>query len=79
MRRPHKVGLWGCKELRQAKSIFWVNKDLSAADLALLDTLGSVLPALESLILSEPSAAARPDDGVQRQGGRGWARARCRP
>jgi len=49
-----KVGLRSCKELREAKVIYWYNKGLTAADLTLLGTLGSVLPALETLSLSIP-------------------------
>ena len=59
----HKVGLRSCKELREATRIAWFNKGLSAADLATLGTLGSVLSALEVLCLSEPTASP---DGVQR-------------
>jgi hypothetical protein len=59
-----------CKELREAKSIRWLRscttmreaKEITAADLGLLGTLGSVLPALEFLALSEPAAGP---DGVQ--------------
>ena len=40
-------------------------RGLSAADLATLSTLGSVLPALEMLTLYETSGSAGPD-GVQR-------------
>jgi len=58
-----KVGLRGCKELREAKEVSWINKGLAADDLALLGTLGSVLPALESLVLFGPAAGP---DGVQR-------------
>eukprot|EP00964_Phaeocystis_antarctica_P103283 scaffold68563_cov69-Phaeocystis_antarctica.AAC.5 len=58
-----KMGLWSCKELREAKVIRWYKQGLSAADLALLGTLGSVLPALKQLILSEPATGP---DGVQR-------------
>ena len=58
-----KMGLRSCKELREAKAVYLVNKGLSTADLALLGKLGSVLSALESLILSEPAAGP---DGVQR-------------
>jgi len=48
----HKLGIKrGCKGLREAKGLSW-HKDLSSDDLALLGTLGSVLPALESLDLS---------------------------
>ena len=44
-----KVGLRSCKELREAKEVWWLNKGLSEDDLqrCLLGTLGSVLPALE--------------------------------
>eukprot|EP00964_Phaeocystis_antarctica_P147809 scaffold114515_cov63-Phaeocystis_antarctica.AAC.1 len=41
-----KVGMRGCKELREATKLEWLNKGLAAADLATLSTLGSVLPAL---------------------------------
>ena len=51
-----KAGLRSCKELREAKSVDWVDKGLSVTDLALLGTLGSVLPALEKLALYETSA-----------------------
>eukprot|EP00964_Phaeocystis_antarctica_P130480 scaffold94342_cov87-Phaeocystis_antarctica.AAC.1 len=58
-----KVGLRSCKELREAKNVECYNTGLSAADLALLGTLGSVLPALESLLLCDSSAGP---NGVQR-------------
>eukprot|EP00964_Phaeocystis_antarctica_P095103 scaffold61673_cov69-Phaeocystis_antarctica.AAC.2 len=58
-----KMGMRSCKELREAKEIRWGG--LSAADLALLSTLGSVLPALESLILVDEDTSAGPD-GMQR-------------
>eukprot|EP00964_Phaeocystis_antarctica_P016360 scaffold9046_cov64-Phaeocystis_antarctica.AAC.3 len=58
-----KVGLRSCKELREAKEVAWGEKDLTAADLALLGTLGSVLPALEKLVLYGQSIGP---DGVQR-------------
>eukprot|EP00964_Phaeocystis_antarctica_P024145 scaffold13520_cov57-Phaeocystis_antarctica.AAC.2 len=61
-----KVGLRSCKELREAKHIVWYNKGLTVADLVLLGTLGSVLPALEKLVLVERSGAAADPDGVQR-------------
>eukprot|EP00964_Phaeocystis_antarctica_P131974 scaffold95980_cov36-Phaeocystis_antarctica.AAC.1 len=61
----HKVGMSSCKELRDATDVKWNEKGLSAADLATLGTLGSVLPALEQLVLAETSGAAGPD-GVQR-------------
>ena len=60
-----KVGLRGCKELREATQFRWWDKDLSEADLATLAKLGSVLPALESLLLYESSGSFNPD-GVQR-------------
>ena len=58
-----KVGLRSCKALREAKEVYWFNNGLTAADLTLLGTLGSVLPALERLLLQEPAAGL---DGVQR-------------
>ena len=58
-----KLGKRSCKELREAKSVDSWHKGLSADDLATLGTLGSVLPALESLYLIEPTAGP---DGVQR-------------
>ena len=69
-----KVWLRSCKELCEAKLVDWRDKGLSSHDLALLGTLGSVLSALETLVLIEPAAGP---DGVQRLR-RGWARARCR-
>ena len=54
-----KVGMRNCRELREANSIQLSNiKDLSAADLATLAKLGSVLPALEVLLLTECSGSA---------------------
>ena len=44
-----KVGMRDCRELREATQIFWWDKGLTAADLATLAKLGSVLPALEVL------------------------------
>ena len=66
-----KLRMRSCKELREAKSIRWSRSctsmcgvpEITAADLGLLGTLGSVLPALEDLCLSEPAAGP---DGVQR-------------
>ena len=52
-----------CKELHEAKMVEWLQKGLSSDDLALLGTLGSVLPALEELHLWEPAAGP---DGVPR-------------
>ena len=49
-----------CKELREARDIY---KDLSADDMALLGTLGSVLPALKSLTLYGNSAG--PDGALR--------------
>jgi len=60
-----KMGMRSCKELREAAEVSFSDKGLSAADLATLGLLGSVLPALESLILSERSGSAGPD-GVLR-------------
>eukprot|EP00964_Phaeocystis_antarctica_P101415 scaffold66894_cov70-Phaeocystis_antarctica.AAC.2 len=60
-----KLGLRSCKELRQAKRVVCRDKGLTATDLATLGTLGSVLPALETLMLADGSGAAGLD-GVQR-------------
>ena len=59
-----KMGMRSCKELRVAKEVYLLNKDLTAADLGLLGTLGSVLSALEMLILSSFTIAAIPN-GLQ--------------
>ena len=58
-----KLGHRNCKELREATGISSWNKGLTADELKLLGTLGSVLPALQKLILNEPTAGA---DGMQR-------------
>ena len=58
-----RAGMRSCKELREAKEVTCLDKKLSAADLTLLGTLGSVLPALETLYLYEPKAGP---DSVQR-------------
>ena len=58
-----KAGKGSCKELREAKMIVWSRNGLSSDHLALLGTLGSVLPALKTLHLIEPTAGP---DGVQR-------------
>jgi len=58
-----KAGHWSCKALREAKEVHCITKGLSSDDLALLGTLGSVLPALEELRLNEPAAGP---DGVPR-------------
>ena len=55
-----KLGM-SCKELREAKEVWLQRRGLSSDDLALLGTLGSVLPALKRLGLDEPTG-----DGVQR-------------
>ena len=60
-----KMGMRSCKELREETNIIWTSTCLSAAEWALLGTLGSVLPALERLTLFGPADAAGPD-GVQR-------------
>ena len=59
-----KVFMGSCKELREEKMAHWSIEDLSVAELALLGTLGSVLPALEKLSLSEPTSG--PHYGVPR-------------
>ena len=51
-----KLGHRNCKALREAKVVYWCNKGLTADELKLLGTLGSVLPALETLHLCEPAA-----------------------
>jgi hypothetical protein len=58
-----KAGKRSCKELREAKAVSWNQNGLSSDDLALLGTLGSVLPVLEELPLIEPAAGP---DGVPR-------------
>ena len=58
-----KLGKRSCKELREAKTVRCNRKGLSVDDLATLGTLSSVLPALEMLNLTEPTAGP---DGVQR-------------
>ena len=58
-----KLGHRNCKELREAKGVCWWNKGLTADELKLLGTLGSVLPALKTLSLCEPAAGP---DGMQR-------------
>ena len=70
-----KVGMRDCKELREATEVRWYGQDFSAADLATLAKLGSVLPALKELDLQEYSGSAGADGGVfqimaeeQRQG-----------
>merc|ERR1740139_1975033 len=60
-----KVGMRGCKELREATVVQWRENGLSSTDLALLGTLGAVLPALKNLNIIDYYGAAGPD-GVQR-------------
>ena len=60
-----KVGMQSCKELREATAVEWRHKGLSAADLAALATLGSVLPSLGWLILNERSGSAGLDGVLQ--------------
>ena len=57
-----KLGHRNCKALREAKGVRCWRKSLSADELKLLGTLGSVLPALEDMTLREPAAGP---DGVQ--------------
>ena len=58
-----KLGYRNCKALREAKAVFCCNKKgLTADELKLLGTLGSVLPALEELKLCNPAAGP---DGVR--------------
>jgi len=63
-----KLGHGNRKALREAKAGFRCNEDLTADELELLGTLGSVLPALEELDLSMLRSARRKvgTDGVQR-------------
>ena len=51
-----KARKWSCKVLREAEMLNWFHRGLTSADLALLGTLGLVLPALETLYLTEPTA-----------------------
>ena len=60
-----KMGMRDCRELREETEVRWWGKRPSAADLATLAKLGSVLPALEFLSLMECSGSAGPD-GVLR-------------
>ena len=56
-----RMGMRDCKELREATWIELRWKELSAANMATLAKLGSVLPALERLSLDQPSGSAGPD------------------
>ena len=60
-----KMGMQDCTALRQKKTVNGAEKGLTAADLATLAKLGSVLPALESLHLFDDSGSAGLD-GVSR-------------
>ena len=72
-----KAGMRSCKALREAKSFDCYDKGLAATDLALLGTLGALLPSLLVLHLSESSGAACGPDGIQRLlGGLGTLQAR---
>ena len=67
----HKAGLRSCmrscKELREAKMVTWVEKGLSASELATLGSLGSVLPMLEDLkIIEGTEGSTAGPDGAQR-------------
>ena len=64
----HTRQLRSCKDLREAKHIELHDKGLTTADLAMLGTLGSLLPALEKLFLcmDSPSMERLGPDGVQR-------------
>ena len=57
----HKLGMQSCKELREAKEVV-CSAAFTEAELSLLGTLGSALPALERLCLLGESG----HDGVQR-------------
>ena len=58
-----KLGMRSFEDLREAREVSSVYKSLCAADLATLGGLGSVLPALKILTLSESTTAP---DGVRR-------------
>ena len=60
-----KVGMPDSKELREATGVEWYEKGLTAADLATLAKLGSVLSALVVLSLTERSGSAGPDGGLR--------------
>jgi len=54
-----KLGHRNCKALREATEVDLYNKGLTAEELKLLGTLGSMLPALETLTLCERAAGVR--------------------
>ena len=64
-----KIGVRSCKELREVKVVRLVNKDLVADDLATLGSLGSVLPALETLTLVSLDVGSGPDGQAFTVGG----------
>ena len=70
-----KLGYPDCKALREAKEIRLFNKGLTADELKLLGTLGSVLPALELDPIESPRRHAAAGGGA----GRGRAAGRDRP
>ena len=61
-----KIGVLSCKALREATGVELGNRGLSSTDLATLATLGSVLPALEWLLLDDECSGSTCPDGVQR-------------
>ena len=58
-----KLGDRRTKKLLKARAVYWSDLGLTEADLSLLGTLGSVLPALDDMWLDEPAAGP---DGMQR-------------
>jgi hypothetical protein len=66
-----KMGMESCEELREATEVSWENKGLSAADLATLGLLGSMLPALETLSVADNLDVAGPDGVPQLAAGLG--------
>lgn len=57
------MGTQRCKELREVRLVRWFNT--AAAELVTLGSLGSVLPAPETLLPVKMSAGAVVPDGVQ--------------
>ena len=72
------MGLRSCKEMHEAKLVYWWNTEFTADDLALLGTLGSMLPVLE-MRTSGNAQQAQPAPTACSGWRRGWARVRCRP
>ena len=56
------MGYRNCKALREAKYVHCFHKGLTAVEMKLLGTLGSVLPALQTLLINVPAAGP---EGVQ--------------